>query len=223
MTFPISNCPGIPPCSNHGVCDPITHRCTCEESFTGGDCSLRTCKKGLAWFGYPSANNVAHDIEVECSNMGVCHRIVGECACNYGFYGAACEYMGCGGATSCSGHGTCLSMRELGLRHEDVNGSLSPVTYGSMANGAATWDADRIFGCSCDDNFEGFDCSRRTCPVGIDPDSGDADLYTCSNHGLCDHNEGRCKCFAGWSSSDGGRNFGPNNDCGARSKLRGFP
>jgi hypothetical protein len=155
--------------------------------------------------------------------MGVCHRIVGECACNYGFYGAACEYMGCGGATSCSGHGTCLSMRELGLRHEDVNGSLSPVTYGSMANGAATWDADRIFGCSCDDNFEGFDCSRRTCPVGIDPDSGDADLYTCSNHGLCDHNEGRCKCFAGWSSSDGGRNFGPNNDCGARSKLRGFP
>jgi len=158
--------------------------------------------------------------------MGVCHRVVGECACNYGFFGAACEYMGCGSegsAASCSGHGSCLSMRELGLRHEDDNGSLLPVTYGSIANGAATWDADRIFGCSCDDNFEGFDCSRRTCPVGVDPDSGDTTLHTCSNHGLCDHNVGRCKCFAGWGSSDGGGILGPNNDCGARSKLRGIP
>ncbi len=158
--------------------------------------------------------------------MGVCHRIVGECACNNGFFGAACEYLGCGHkdseASSCSGHGTCLSMRERGLLHKDANDSLLSATYGSVANGAATWDADRIFGCSCDENFEGFDCSRRTCPMGVDHDSGESMLHTCSNHGLCDHTEGKCRCFTGWgSSSNGGGHLDP--DCGARSKLRGFP
>ena len=166
-------------------------------------------------------------MEVECSNMGVCHRTLGECVCNRGFFGAACDYMGCGAkgseASSCSGHGTCLSMRALGLRHEDANGSPSPIMYGSIPNGAATWDADRIFGCSCDDNFEGLDGALRTCPVGVDPDSGDSALHTCSNHGLCDHTKGECKCFAGWGSSNGSGIVGPNNDCGARSKLRGYP
>ena len=92
MTSPITTCPGEPPCSDRGVCDPVTKRCTCEDGFTGGDCSLRTCKRGLAWFAYPSASNVAHDVELECSNMGTCHQIIGECHCNDGFFGAACEY-----------------------------------------------------------------------------------------------------------------------------------
>ena len=175
--------------------------------------------KGLAWFGYPSANNVAHDEEVECSNMGVCYRSVGECACNDGFFGAACEYMGCvrkGSEPSCSGHGSCLSMRELALHHENAGGSPLPIAYGSDPNGAATWDADRIFGCLCDDGFEGFDCSLRTCPAGTDS-------RTCSDRGICDHETGKCKCFAGWGSSDGSGNLGPNNDCGSRLKLRGIP
>ena len=178
-----------------------------------------TCAKGLAWFGYPSANNVAHDEEVECSNMGVCYRSVGECACNDGFFGAACEYMGCvrkGSEPSCSRHGSCLSMRELGLHHENAGGSPLPIAYGSDPNGAATWDADRIFGCLCDDGFEGFDCSLRTCPAGTDS-------RTCSDRGICDHETGKCKCFAGWGSSDGSGNLGPNNDCGSRLKLRGIP
>ena len=122
---PISTCPGISACSDHVVfCEPNTKCCTCEESFTGGNCSLRTCEKvsnnmlftstfiyplwvktngqwitcvkGLAWFGYPSANNFAHDKEVECSNMGLCYRSmsVGEWACNDGFFGAVCKYTG---------------------------------------------------------------------------------------------------------------------------------
>ncbi|KAL7541763.1 hypothetical protein ACHAXR_011191 [Thalassiosira sp. AJA248-18] len=196
----------------------------CPSGFSGGDCSLRTCKKGLAWFGYPSANDVAHDEEVECSSSGNCHRTVGECSCNDGFFGAACEYMGCAGEDpeqSCSGHGTCLSMRELGLLHTNADTSPSPITYGSDPNGAATWDADRIFGCSCDVGFEGYDCSLRTCPQGIEPSTSES--HTCSRKGVCNHQTGKCKCFAGWGSSDGSGSLGPNNDCGHRLKLRGYP
>ena len=115
-------------------------------------------------------------------------------------------------------------MRELGLLHKDADGLSSPITYGSDPNGASTFDADRVFGCSCDDGFEGYDCSLRTCPVGVDPSiDGSTDLHTCSNKGVCDHETGRCKCFAGWGSSDGSGSLGPNNDCGHRLKLRGYP
>ena len=75
--------------------------------------------------------------------MGICHRTVGECTCNDGFFGGACEFMGCVGEDpekSCSGHGTCLSMKELGLLHEDADGLSLPITYGSDPNGAGTWD-----------------------------------------------------------------------------------
>ena len=211
----ISTCPGDPyVCSDHGFCDPITKRCLCADGFTGGDCSLRSCEKGLSWFNYPSSNGVAHDEEVECSNMGQCIRKTGECFCNEGFFGAACEYMGClskGSEQSCNGHGTCLSMRDLALHHDDA-----PIAYGSDPNEAATWDADRIFGCLCDDGFEGFDCSLHTCPKG-------SNALTCSGKGICDQNTGECKCFVGWGSSDGAGNMGPNNDCGHRLKLRGYP
>jgi len=224
VTAPITTCPGDPPCSDRGVCDPVTLRCTCEEGFTGGDCSLRTCKKGLAWFGYPSSNNVAHDVEIECSNMGICHRTIGECTCNEGFFGGACEFMGCVGedpTKSCGGHGACLSMRELGLLHTDAGGLSSPVAYGSDPNGAGTWDADKIFGCGCDAGFSGYDCSQRACVVGADPE--DSTLQTCSRRGICDQTTGKCKCFPGWGSSDGSGSLGPNNDCGHRLKLRGYP
>ena len=33
----------------------------------------------------------------------------------------------------------------------------------------SNWDADAIQGCVCDTGFDGYDCSRRRCPYGIDP------------------------------------------------------
>eukprot|EP00620_Florenciella_sp_RCC1587_P003699 CAMPEP_0182595994 /NCGR_PEP_ID=MMETSP1324-20130603/83393_1 /TAXON_ID=236786 /ORGANISM="Florenciella sp., Strain RCC1587" /LENGTH=63 /DNA_ID=CAMNT_0024813639 /DNA_START=1 /DNA_END=189 /DNA_ORIENTATION=- len=31
------------------------------------------------------------------------------------------------------------------------------------------WDADMIYGCVCDEGFEGMDCSELSCPAGDDP------------------------------------------------------
>ena len=135
----------------------------------------------MAWFDYPSSNDVAHDTEVECSNMGICQRTIGECQCNKGFFGAACQFMGCVGDASaspseqlsCNDHGSCLSIRELGLEHTDADGTSSPILYGVDPNDASTWDADRIFGCKCDEKYEGYDCSLKMCPEGVDINVGD--------------------------------------------------
>jgi len=227
VTSPITTCPGDPICSDRGVCDASTKRCICEDGHTGGDCSQRSCPQGLTWFGYPSSNNAAHDVMADCSNMGTCQRTTGECQCNDGFFGSACEYMGCSGddssQTSCNGHGRCLSLRELALNHKNSDGTSLPIQYGSDANEPSTWDADRIFGCDCDEGYGGFACTLMTCPTGVDPLSNSTVLYDCSNKGLCDHATGICRCLAGWGSSNGSGSYGSKNDCGRRKSLRGFP
>jgi len=75
----VSGCPGSlgveeggngnSACSGHGVCDMTSYRCYCQNGWQGGDCSLQTCPKGLSWFSYPSADNVAHDKYTTCSDM----------------------------------------------------------------------------------------------------------------------------------------------------------
>ena len=34
------------------------------------------------------------------------------------------------------------------------------------------WDAHKMYGCNCDDDYEGFGCELRRCPVGDDPMTG---------------------------------------------------
>ena len=77
------------------------------------------------------------------------------------FFGNACQYMSCdagGGGSSgqspCSGNGACLSMSELALRSLK-NGVRTNYTYGLDPNNAHTWDKNRIFGCYCDEGYEG--------------------------------------------------------------------
>ena len=91
--------------------------------FHGVDCSLHVCPSGRAWVDLPSENNVAHGNFTECSNMGKfintytytyskdnvhlylyeyyihtigkCNRKTGDCECNKGYTGAACERLLC--------------------------------------------------------------------------------------------------------------------------------
>uniref|UniRef100_K3X6W1 EGF-like domain-containing protein n=1 Tax=Globisporangium ultimum (strain ATCC 200006 / CBS 805.95 / DAOM BR144) TaxID=431595 RepID=K3X6W1_GLOUD len=162
----VTSCPGEIACSGQGTCrGPSTYDCICNEGFTGGDCNERECPKGKAWFDLPIADDVAHQL-VECSNAGVCDRLKGDCVCNSGFTGAACNRMTC--PNDCSGHGTCYTMEELAKRAQ-LNGEQMGWTYGAVPNKKETWDYDMVRGCLCAAGWEGYDCSKQTCPTGDDP------------------------------------------------------
>ncbi|CAN0496542.1 unnamed protein product, partial [Scytosiphon promiscuus] len=138
----------------------------------------------------PTADDVAHLTRTECSDMGTCDRVAGECACVDGFEGSACDRMSCPGtgmdagdagstddgetvatsSTACDAHGQCVTIAMLAEAADD-NGDAVDYTYGGTPNDAATWDHDMVQGCLCDDGYEGHDCSLRSCPFGDDPDT----------------------------------------------------
>lgn len=173
---PVQQCAGDQlPCSGHGVCSGSpTYRCTCDSSWTGADCSRRTCPHGKSWFHLPVAEqNDAHWARSECSSAGTCSRTSGRCSCLPGFTGEACQRLECPhgeGGRQCSGHGECLTMSELASKAvHPVTGVPMPVTYGVNTNDPATWDFASIQGCACEDGWTGHACELRLCPLGDDP------------------------------------------------------
>ena len=183
-TASITACPGEVKCSAHGVCEeadtvvdgvvrPPSFRCDCSAGWFGADCSVRTCPLGAAWFGYPFLPEAAH-APAECSNRGLCDTSKGECTCDPGFTGAACERKTCPSQIDieCNGRGTCLTMTLLAEKHKDNRGSARPFTYGATPNNPLTWDASAMTGCYCDGGWHGYDCSLKSCPTGADPLKG---------------------------------------------------
>ena len=171
----ITACPGASiACSGHGFCAGApTFVCMCSAGYMGGDCSQRSCPSAMSWFDAPFAADNAHQKE-ECSNMGICDRTKGECKCRVNYEGAACDRMSCpGGEPSCSSHGQCLSMAQLAEQSTaHSNGALTDYTYGKVPNDPHTWDFNKVYGCKCDRDYTGYDCSLRVCPKGDDPLTG---------------------------------------------------
>jgi hypothetical protein len=151
-----ANCPRK--CSGNGVCTKDL-QCQCNIGFEGPDCSRRSCPKATPWFNTATSNDVARAEPVVCSAMGACDAVSGVCKCYSGFQGRACERMKC--ENDCSGNGRCVSMREAASTQDDKS-LFYTTTY-------TEWDADRIFGCVCDDGYTGYDCSENTCVRGADP------------------------------------------------------
>jgi hypothetical protein len=146
-------------CSGHGECLGIDNVCSCYSEWdVAADCSLRACAPGKAWADEASGMNLAHQ-PVECSNRGSCDRASGECLCDSGFEGGACDKTTC--PNDCNGHGVCTSMRYL-AKSKPVN-SFTPWVYQNV------WDHDMLYGCVCDTGFSGYDCSKRVCVTGDDP------------------------------------------------------
>lgn len=234
-------------CSGHGVCDSVSRTCTCYDGWGGPndlatykapDCSLRTCPNDRAWVDIPTAPNTAHAL-AECSNMGICDRFTGKCTCAAGFEGVACERTSC--PNDCSGHGRCVSLRQLSIEANAVPvGNSGNVQYGGN-EATTTWDQDKVYGCVCDSTWAvgfhsgetqvplwfGADCSKKHCPSADDPmtvsvvetncqGKGDNGKITtggpglagnlchvdCANRGICDYDTGICNCFNGFYGDD---------------------
>ena len=176
-------------CNNQGTCD-VYDRCSCFKSadneaiFTGADCSLRTCPKGVSWIGSVVASNNVHPMS-ECSNKGLCDRRTGYCACFENYEGIACERTVC--PNDCSMHGECYTQKQLASEAKRVY--------------ASPWDANKHVGCVCDAGYRGYDCSRIECPSGSDPllGYGNEAGRECSGRGICQYQRGTCACFQGFA------------------------
>ena len=154
------------------------------------DCSARTCPKGLAWSNVPTSENSAHNY-AECSNRGRCNPATGKCECFDGFTGDACQRTNC--PNECSGHGRCMSMKQLAAQSDALPLVNETVDYTGKES-TITWDEEKIFGCLCDSawtvgldagqrqtpEWYGYDCSMKHCPSGDDPRTS-VDETDCSN------------------------------------------
>jgi hypothetical protein len=137
-------------CSGHGSIDQITGLCNCMTNWHGGDCSRRFCPVGPSWIESSQEDHQRYRPRVECSNMGLCDEETGKCHCREGYEGRACErslssfslffltfFLSCHAifppcsescpsvnSRTCSGHGRCMTMREVSL---DFNGLSVPL------------------------------------------------------------------------------------------------
>ena len=55
--------------------------------------------------------------------------------------------------------------------------------------------------------------------VLVEKTRGTKETSFCSDHGVCDHDTGRCLCHQGYSSSDGNGNTGLRGDCGFKTMF----
>lgn len=176
------SCPNS--CSGHGSCNNYD-QCTCyteenvgvnfftEADWTGADCSLRKCARGISWTQRTGGTDKCnHKLEQECSDQGVCDRSTGLCTCFPGYEGSSCQRTKCPNA--CSGHGTCRSNQDFAydfsLAKAGELGSKSGeylATYLASYNKA--WDSGLQYGCKCDIGYRGPDCSLIECPSTQDP------------------------------------------------------
>lgn len=82
----------------------------------------------------------------ECSNAGICDRRLGECRCNVGFEGSACQRRSCPKnrrGRTCSHRGKCVT------NHDRVVGAHAPIEEFN-AFGSVAWSLNTIMACECD-------------------------------------------------------------------------
>ena len=178
-------------CHGHGACDHCLQKCHCDQGFgmwndtvTKGrnvdpSCLQMTCPVGKAIVDIPTSSTKAH-APAECSDRGLCDRKTGLCTCFAPFTGGACERLRC--PNDCSGHGQCLSMKELAIVWSERTPTYKS-EYGQEKYDTEAWDYDVMYGCFCDSSWAvgyesgekqlgeyfGPDCSLRRCPSGNNP------------------------------------------------------
>jgi len=174
---------------------------------------------------YLDSNDNSFHQQVECSGRGLCDRASGQCKCDVGYDGEACQRTTC--KNSCSGHGVCQDESHFFTDAGVTTYAQSTTSVEDSYLGP--FDAYKQMGCKCDKGYRGPDCSLIECPSGTDPllaDTGlnaliysdsypgsdgkgagvtwntneqvDGPARDCSGRGTCDYSAGVCKCYKGY-------------------------
>jgi hypothetical protein len=168
------------------------------------------------WESWPGqATTQWHDdghFYMECSNAGACSRADGTCVCFQGYTGIACSRTAC--PSDCSGHGTCMSVKELAVAAPNKLAQTVTVTTASKWVGTDTSvigtlaPGDRVFL----GEQATFDASNLYIVEGVRTNGFYIDvpartsaafgstLYHAANYGLwdADKNQG-CNCDPGFT------------------------
>uniref|UniRef100_A0A6V1R2D4 EGF-like domain-containing protein n=1 Tax=Heterosigma akashiwo TaxID=2829 RepID=A0A6V1R2D4_HETAK len=116
---------------------------------------------------YPNTQDNEGHFYAECSSKGLCNREEGLCECFTGYEGTACQRASC--PNSCSGHGTCETIKELSEDKEDGD-DYSVLDWSAIGSFEyQLWDRVKTMGCKCDSLYTGPDCSEKKCALGVDP------------------------------------------------------
>ncbi|XP_061844353.1 teneurin-3 isoform X5 [Nerophis lumbriciformis] len=131
-------------CSGHGTFNAETSTCTCDQNWTGPDCSLEVC-------------------QVVCGHHGVCYG--GLCRCEEGWAGTVCDQKAC--HPLCSKNGVCKEGKcecDQGWTGEHCNIAHNPdirVKEGCPGlcnnNGRCTLEASG-WHCVCQSGWRGAGC-----------------------------------------------------------------
>jgi len=103
--------------------------------------AINTPKGSSSWESWPGDFSTADDeghFYMECSNRGLCDRKSGNCACFDGYSGANCGRASC--PNSCSGHGVCRSVSQLGAI-SPVAQTFTATSAGGVAGATVTLSA----------------------------------------------------------------------------------
>ncbi|KAM7009482.1 teneurin-3 isoform 1-T1 [Tautogolabrus adspersus] len=159
-------------CSGHGTHNAETSTCTCDQNWTGPDCSLEVC-------------------EVNCGSHGVCYG--GVCRCEEGWTGTVCDQKAC--HPMCSKNGVCKEGKcecDQGWTGEHCNIAHNPdirVKEGCPGlcnnNGRCTLEASG-WHCICQSGWRGAGCHvamETLCTDGKD-NEGDG-LADCMDPDCC--------------------------------------
>jgi hypothetical protein len=149
---------------------------------------------------------------MECSNAGACDRSDGSCLCFSGYTGLACSRTTC--PLDCSGHGTCMSVRDLAVKAPNKLSVTGSATMGSTWVPTTTSpigvvsNGDRVF-IGEQDTYDAAHLHTvgtvSTTGFYISPPARDSrpfgsSLFHAASYGLwdADKNQG-CLCDAGYA------------------------
>ncbi|KAJ9451232.1 Cell death abnormality protein 1 [Diplonema papillatum] len=186
-------CPGSPPCSNNGVCDPSTASCACARGYLNLDCGL-SCPGTVPCSLHGECALVAGVPKCTCHAAPATGYFAGDScsSCMTGYSGSAPDGNGTLCASRCpvnpvtgdvcSNSGTCVDGVCYCARSWDPPAYKD--TCGEACEGGVANNGSACFSL-CKRGFYGQTC-QYTCP-------GYATNLACSGHGWCTA-QGTCVC-----------------------------